>query len=47
MENDERKPYSKPGIIQELDLETRAGSILGIPNPVDLTDPAAPGTDGD
>lgn len=46
MENEERKPYSKPVILQELDLETRAGSILGIPSPFDLTDPAAPGTDG-
>jgi len=31
-----RKPYSKPEIIHELELETRAGSPLGIP---DLFDP--------
>ena len=31
-----RKPYTKPEIIHELELETRAGSPLGIP---DLLDP--------
>ena len=31
-----RKPYTKPEIIHELELETRAGSPLGIP---DLFDP--------
>lgn len=34
-ELDERKPYAKPGIVHELELETRAGSPLGpIPNPL-------------
>lgn len=28
-----RKPYSKPEIIHELELETRAGSPLGMPDP--------------
>ena len=36
-----RKPYAKPEIIHELELETRAGSPLGIPNP-DPLDPFAP-----
>ena len=31
-----RKPYAKPEIIHELELETRAGSPLGMP---DLFDP--------
>jgi len=31
-----RKPYTKPEIIHELELETRAGSPLGMP---DLLDP--------
>ena len=30
-----RKPYAKPEIIHELELETRAGSPLGIPDPFD------------
>ena len=30
-----RKPYAKPEIIVELELETRAGSPLGIPDPFD------------
>ena len=29
MEPSVRKPYSQPEISQELDLETRAGSIIG------------------
>lgn len=29
------KPYERPAIVHELDLETRAGSPLGIPNPLD------------
>jgi len=29
------KPYSKPEIILELELETRAGSPLGLPDPMD------------
>ncbi|MFQ5596118.1 MAG: hypothetical protein ACE5HA_18400 [Anaerolineae bacterium] len=29
-----QKPYSKPEIILELELETRAGSPLGIPDPM-------------
>ena len=36
-EEKERKPYSKPQIIHELELETRAGSIIipGFDNPED------------
>jgi hypothetical protein len=35
-EEKERKPYSKPQIIHELELETRAGSIIpGIGSPED------------
>lgn len=30
-----RKPYVKPEIIHELELETRAGSPLGMPDPFD------------
>jgi hypothetical protein len=33
----DRKPYSPPEIIHELELETRAGSPLGLPDPLDLT----------
>jgi hypothetical protein len=33
--NQTRKPYSKPQIIHELELETRAGTPLA-PNPLDL-----------
>jgi hypothetical protein len=31
-----RKPYIKPEIVHELELETRAGSPLGLPDPSDL-----------
>lgn len=30
-----RKPYAKPEIIYELELETRAGSPLSVPDPFD------------
>ena len=30
-----RKPYTKPEIIHEPELETRAGSPLGMPDPFD------------
>lgn len=30
-----QKVYSRPCILQELTLETRAGSPLGVPNPLD------------
>ncbi len=33
----ERKAYEKPAIVHELELETRAGSPLGVPNPFDPT----------
>ena len=33
----ERKPYPPPEIVHELELETRAGSPLGLPDPLDLT----------
>lgn len=41
-----RNAYSRPRITHESDLETRAGSPLGLPNPLD---PAGidPGTSGD
>lgn len=29
-----RKPYLSPAIIHEMDLETRAGSPLGLPDPL-------------
>ena len=31
----QRKPYAKPEIIVELELETRAGSPVGMPDPFD------------
>ncbi len=33
----ERKPYEQPAIVYETDLEIRAGSVVGIPDPLDLT----------
>lgn len=33
----ERKPYEAPAIVYEADLEVRAGSPIGIPDPLDLT----------
>lgn len=38
------KRYEQPAIVHELALETRAGSPLGIPNPLD---PAGLAPDGD
>jgi hypothetical protein len=35
-----RKAYTCPEIIHELELETRAGSPLGLPDPLNLEDPA-------
>ena len=29
----QRQPYTPPAVILELDLETRAGSPLGLPDP--------------
>ena len=29
-----RRPYTKPEIVHELELQTRAGSPLGIPDPM-------------
>lgn len=34
--NETRKEYTKPEIIHELDLETRAGSPAGFNDPFDL-----------
>lgn len=33
----ERKPYEQPAVIYETELEVRAGSPVGIPDPLDLT----------
>ncbi len=33
----ERKPYEEPAIVYESALEVRAGSPLGIPDPLDPT----------
>lgn len=37
-----KQPYTQPAVIHELRLETRAGTPLGVPNPLDPTglDPA-------
>jgi len=35
VQSETRKPYAKPEIIHELELETRAGSPLGMPDPLD------------
>jgi hypothetical protein len=33
----ERKPYEEPAVVYESSLEVRAGSPLGIPDPLDPT----------
>jgi hypothetical protein len=33
----ERKPYEQPAIVYETELEVRAGTPVGIPDPLDLT----------
>lgn len=33
----ERKPYEEPAVVYESELEVRAGSVLGLPDPMDLT----------
>ena len=33
-----RKPYEKPAIIHDIELETRAGSPLDPPNPLEIFD---------
>jgi hypothetical protein len=33
----ERKPYEEPAVVYESSLEVRAGTPLGIPDPLDLT----------
>ncbi len=38
-ENTSKKPYTEPAIIYDLELETKAGSPLGMPDP--LSDPAS------
>lgn len=35
----ERQPYERPVVIYEEELEVRAGSPLGIPDPLDLLSP--------
>lgn len=39
---DDKKPYTRPAIVHEQQLETRAGTPLGVPDPLDPTglDPA-------
>jgi hypothetical protein len=32
-----RRPYEPPQVVYEAQLEVRAGSPLGIPDPLDLT----------
>lgn len=42
-EEAERKPYTKPEIIHEIDLEIRAGTpVPGMPNGGDPTNPLNP-----
>ena len=38
MNPSEKKEYTTPEILFETDLETKAGSPLGLPNPIDLID---------
>jgi len=38
-----RKPYSNPRVIIELELEARAGSPLGFPDPMDPLGLGLPG----
>jgi len=33
----ERKPYEPPAVVYETTLEVRAGTPVGIPDPLDLT----------
>lgn len=33
----ERKPYEEPAVVYESELEVRAGSPVGIPDPLDIT----------
>lgn len=33
----EREPYEEPAVVYESTLEVRAGSPVGIPDPLDLT----------
>lgn len=37
MENEERKAYEQPVVVYEAVLEVRAGSPMGIPDPLNLT----------
>ena len=36
----ERQPYEAPAVVYEAPLEVRAGTPLGLPAILDLTDPA-------
>ncbi|MDD5467384.1 MAG: hypothetical protein PHS96_06235 [Anaerolineales bacterium] len=36
-EREQRKPYARPEILHELELETRAGTGSALPDPLDLT----------
>ncbi len=37
-QNQDRKAYEPPAVVYESDLEVRAGSPLGLPDPLDLFD---------
>ena len=39
VQSETRKPYAKPKILHELELEPRAGSPLGMPDLFDPLDP--------
>ena len=38
MNPSEKKEYTSPAILLETDLETKAGSPLGLPNPIESLD---------
>jgi hypothetical protein len=37
-QEEDRKPYNKPEIIHDIKLETRAGSSVNRPDPLDFMD---------
>lgn len=36
MASDQRRPYEPPAVVYEAKLEVRAGSPMGVPDPLDL-----------